>query len=69
MHLVSRFQQSVRVEDAVFEFSRGETIHTENSYKYTIEEFAELASAAGFRQQRVWTDESSLFSVQLLQTS
>ena len=68
MHLVSRIPQSVRVEDAVFEFSKGESIHTENSYKYTIDEFGELAAAAGFRQQQVWTDESDLFSVQLLQT-
>ena len=69
MHLVSRHRQSVRVEDTVFEFSQGETIHTENSYKYTIDEFAEMAAAAGFRQQRVWTDDSDLFSVQLLQTT
>ena len=69
MHLVSRHSQSVRVEDTVFEFSEGETIHTENSYKYTIEEFAELAAAAGFRQRRVWTDASRLFSVQLLETT
>ena len=69
MHLVSRRPQSVRVEDRVFEFGEGETIHTENSYKYSIEEFAEMAAAAGFRQQRVWTDESRLFSVQLLQTA
>ena len=68
MHLVSKRTQSVRVADTIFEFSEGETIHTENSYKYTVDEFAELASAAGFRQQQVWTDESSLFSVQLLQT-
>ena len=68
MHLVSRRAQSVRVEDSVFEFSKGETIHTENSYKYTIEEFAELASAAGFRSQQVWTDESDMFSVQLFRT-
>ena len=69
MHLVSTYPQSIRVEDKVFELSAGETVHTENSYKYTIEEFAELASAAGFHQQQVWTDESSLFSVQLLKTA
>ncbi len=68
MHLVSKHAQSVRIEDKRFEFSKGETIHTENSYKYSIEEFAELALAAGFNQHQVWTDESSLFSVQLLKT-
>ena len=42
----------------------GESIHTENSYKYTVAEFAALAAAAGFRQQAVWTDPAELFSVQ-----
>lgn len=69
MHLVSTYAQRIRIEDHLFEFDTGETIHTENSYKYTIEEFGELAAAAGFHQQQVWTDESSLFSVQLLKTA
>ena len=68
MHLVSRCAQSVRVEDSVFEFQKGETIHTENSYKYTIEQFGAMAAAAGFRQQQLWTDDADLFSVQLLKT-
>ena len=68
MHLVSRESLSVRIEDRHFDFDCGETIHTENSYKYTIEEFAKLAKAAGFRQQQVWTDAAGLFSVQLLET-
>jgi dimethylhistidine N-methyltransferase len=68
MHLASTRPQCMRIEDHHFEFGTGETIHTENSYKYTVTGFAKLASAAGFRQRRVWTDDSSLFSVQLLQT-
>ena len=68
MHLASTRPQRIRVEDCHFGFSAGETIHTENSYKYTIDEFANLASAAGFEQQQVWTDEAGLFSVQLLRT-
>ena len=68
MHLVSQQDQSVRIEEQEFEFAKGETIHTENSYKYTTAEFADLAAAAGFIQQRVWTDEAGLFSVQLLRT-
>ncbi len=68
MHLVSKHDQYIRIEDNYFDFKADETIHTENSYKYTINEFAELAMAAGFSQQQVWTDESSLFSVQLLKT-
>ena len=69
MHLVSAHKQLIRIEENFFELGAGESIHTENSYKYTIEEFAGLASAAGFKQQQVWTDESNLFSVQLLQTA
>ncbi len=46
-----------------FEFGAGETIHTENSYKYDIAEFQALARAAGFRAQQCWTDDDRLFSV------
>ena len=67
MHLVSRLRQVVRIEDKTFAFDAGEGIHTENSYKYTVGEFGELAARAGFSQQAVWLDEQALFSVQLLQ--
>lgn len=66
MHLVSRKKQVVTVSNQVFEFQAGETLHTENSYKYTIEEFQQLASSAGFQPQRVWTDPQDLFSVHYL---
>ncbi len=49
MHLVSSIDQQVRVAGRSFSFRRGETIHSENSYKYTIDEFVELAARAGFR--------------------
>ena len=68
MHLVSQIAQRIRIDNHFFNFHAGETIHTENSYKYTIEEFAKLAAAAGYHQQQVWTDEANLFSVQLLKT-
>lgn len=64
MHLVSCGNQRVRIQGQRFEFRSGETIHTENSYKYTVQEFAALAAEAGFRQDAVWTDAESLFSVQ-----
>ena len=67
MHLISRRHQDVRIEGETFTFGAGEGIHTENSYKYTVAEFAQLAQRAGFRQQSVWQDEQALFSVQLLQ--
>ncbi len=48
-------------------FDHGETIHTENSYKYTIDGFAELAAAAGLALQQSWLDQEHLFSVHYLQ--
>lgn len=66
MHLVSQQAQTVRVDGSKFSFRRGETIHTENSYKYGIDEFVGLASAAGFAIQQTWTDRERLFSVHLL---
>jgi dimethylhistidine N-methyltransferase len=63
MHLVSLVRQSVRIGRHRFDFERGETIHTENSYKYGIEEFRELARRAGFRPEKLWTDTQQRFSV------
>jgi dimethylhistidine N-methyltransferase len=65
MHLVSRRRQKVRVNGAVFDFARGETIHTENSYKYTPEGFALLARQAGWLERALWTDAKNYFSVRL----
>jgi L-histidine Nalpha-methyltransferase len=67
MHLVSQRDQSVRVDGHNIRFTRGETIHTENSYKYTPEKFAELASSAGWQTTRLWTDPAQLFSLHLLE--
>jgi len=66
MHLVSRRDQRVQVQDASFTFRAGETIHTENSYKYAPEEFAALARDAGFAQRRMWTDAAGWFGVSYL---
>jgi dimethylhistidine N-methyltransferase len=66
LHLVSRCQQTFFIDKEAFELAKGETIHTENSYKYELDEFAELAQAAGFRVEQVWTDSGNLFSVQYL---
>jgi uncharacterized SAM-dependent methyltransferase len=63
MHLVSNKAQAVTVAGQLFEFAAGETIHTENSYKYDVEEFQALAEAAGFVPEKVWTDDDKLFSV------
>ena len=66
MHLESRVAQTVHVAGVPVSFSRGETIHTENSYKYTVDGFAKLAADAGWRSLKAWTDAAQLFSVHLL---
>jgi dimethylhistidine N-methyltransferase len=63
MHLVSLVRQSVRVGRSRFDFDAGETIHTENSCKYSVEEFRALAAEAGFRGAEVWRDLRGLFSL------
>lgn len=65
MHLESLREQTVEVAGRRYDFAKGETIHTENSHKYTVESFGEMARAAGFRQERVWTDPQGRFSVHL----
>ena len=66
MHLVSRIAQQVRVGPARFDFAAGETIQTENSYKYTLDGLGALARSTAWRPERAWTDPASLFSVHLL---
>ncbi|MEO1023039.1 MAG: L-histidine N(alpha)-methyltransferase [Bacteroidota bacterium] len=66
MHLISRMNQAVRVNGSVITFKEGETIHTENSHKYTIEAFAELV-APWFEVKKVWTDHNTWFSIQYLE--
>ena len=67
MHLVSLRFQSAFIGDAKFVFERGETIHTENSYKYSLNEFQSLAARAGFSPRAVWVDDRELFSIHYLQ--
>jgi uncharacterized SAM-dependent methyltransferase len=63
MHLISLEDQIVKISRNRFRFERGESIHTENSYKYSIEGFRALAANAGFRQTRCWTDRKGLFAL------
>ena len=63
MHLESRRQQTVKVLDRTFDFAAGERIHTENSHKYSLDGFTELAGKAGFETLERWTDANTLFSV------
>jgi len=66
MHLVSRREQDVTVAGQRFHFDAGESIHTENSYKYSIGEFQALVRRAGFSPQHYWTDAGCRFSVHYL---
>jgi len=67
MHLMSMEKQRVNVASEHFQFREGETIHTENSHKYTPEGFQTLAQEAGFAPRRMWTDANSLFSLHWLE--
>jgi len=66
MHLESLADQAVTVAGERIGLRAGETIHTENSHKYTLHDFRQLAAKAGYRVRRVWTDHRRMFSVQYL---
>ena len=69
MHLRAKSAQRIRIGGETFRFSEGETIHTENSYKYTIGEFGGLAAGAGFAVGATWTDADDLFSIHFLKAA
>ena len=69
MHLESTTAQTVSLLGQDFAFRQGETIHTENSHKFTVAEFQGIAAQAGWRASDVWTDDETLFSVHLFQNS
>lgn len=66
MHLVSQDDQEITISGEKFSFRTGETLHTENSYKYTPGEFTALALTAGWKTERTWLDKDRLFSHHLL---
>ena len=66
MHIVSLKAQSVRIGALEVGFASGESIHTENCYKYSCASFEALAAEAGWRMERVWTGKKDLFAVALL---
>jgi dimethylhistidine N-methyltransferase len=58
--------QTVRIGDAAFSFAAGEVIVTQYAYKFTVEEFAAVATAAGFAPRQVWVDADRLFAIHFL---
>ena len=69
MHLKSTTEQTVSINKELFEFLEGETIHTENCYKFTKESFTAMSSKAGLYPVKTWTDDQNLFAVMLLRTT
>ena len=66
MHLVSTGEQEVSIGDSKITIKENESIHTESSYKYTIDEFTDLAGRSGFSVADTWIDKDGLFSVYYL---
>ncbi len=66
MHLMSCARQTVQVQGQTFNFEEGETLHTENSYKFTIDGLRALAMQGGFTPGPVWTDADKRFSLHWL---
>jgi len=66
MHLISKRKQQITINGSLINFEQGESILTEVSYKYTLENFARIAHQAGFNIQKVWVDSRQYFSVQYL---
>lgn len=69
MHLVAERAQELAVGPARFPMAAGDSIHTENSYKYGLAAFAALASAAGYTELAAWTDAEGLFSLHVLEVA
>ncbi len=63
MHLVSACEQRVQIGSETFAFRAGESIHTENSYKYDVSELADRAAHCGLRLDESWTDARNYFAV------
>lgn len=63
MHLISLEDQEILIEENRFHFDRGESIHTESSYKYTVREFSRLAEDSGLKVRTVWHDPDQYFGL------
>lgn len=66
MHLVSLCEQTVIINNQQINFKQGESIHTENSHKYTLESFKQLAAQANLSLEQTWQDDNNYFALCLL---
>ena len=69
MHLISKINQEVSILNEKIYFRKGESIHTENSYKYTLSNFEKLFSESGYIKEGIFTDERDFFAVYLLKVT
>ena len=69
MHLISKKPQTVRLLGTNLVFRAGESIHTESSYKYSLDRFTTLARGSGWKPRASWTDKAGMFSVHALEAS
>lgn len=63
MHLVSKKAQEVSIGEEIFSFDSGETIHTENSYKFDLKDFEKTLNKAELCLRKVWTDQHDHFAL------
>ena len=68
MHLIAKTPQTVHLLGRSFAFRAGESLHTESSYKYSLDRFTTLAKGSGWTPKASWTDAGRLFSVHALVT-
>jgi dimethylhistidine N-methyltransferase len=61
MHLMSKINHTVTLNQRIFHIQMGESIHTESSYKYTREEFIHLSDQASWKIAQTWSDPENLF--------
>ena len=66
MHLISNTKQNININNSEHSFEKGESIHTECSYKYSVAEFSELAEQSGFSVLKNWSDKKNFFSIYFL---
>lgn len=69
MHLRARKPTTIKIDDERFAFEQGETLHTENSHKYSIDRLEALFTKTPWRAERIWNDENQWFAACLLSNS
>lgn len=69
MHLVAQEAQTVTVAGQMYRFEAGETLHTENSHKFTPDQLSQRAARSGWSHHKTWTDDKDWFGVFLFRAA